>query len=171
MGFGYCLCSIVGDGYKILVMSDTKFGFGAVKANIQRMKTELPIVLANQAQNYFVESWQKQGWEGVGWKEVKRRQEGTPEYKYPKGKDLGRHTRAILVKTGTLRRAVSNSIRSRSFNLIRLVVAVPYAEYLNDGTPKMVARTFMKDSAGLRLIQREKIKEFTDKVWLYGKGS
>ena len=149
---------------------DTKFGFQKVKENITRMKVELPKVLANQAQNFFVSSWDKQGWDGAEWKVPQRRIEGTKEYKYPKTKDLGRHTRATLVKTGRLRRAVSNSIRSQTFNQVRLVVDLPYAKIHNDGLPmkngvNMPKRTFMKDSPILRVKQEQKIKEFTDKVW------
>lgn len=145
---------------------DNKFGFGKIKENITRMKTELPVVLANQAENYFVDSWKRQGWDGAGWQTPKRRIEGTSEYKYPKNKDLGRRTRATLVKTGALRRAVSNSIRSKTFNSIRLVVDLPYATYHNEGDGKIPKRTFMKDSPILRVKQKEKIKEFTDKVWM-----
>ena len=60
-------------------MSDTKFGFNAIKEKIRAMKEDLPVQLANQAQNYFVGSWKQQGWDGQAWKEVKRREQGTPE--------------------------------------------------------------------------------------------
>ena len=148
-------------------MADNKFGFGEIKRKIAAMKEELPKVLANQAQTFFVKSWANQGWEGQPWKEVKRREEGTPEYKYPKRKDLGRRTRAILVGKGSgrLRRAVGNSIRSAAFDRIRLVVDLPYAAVINDGGAHMPERSFMKDSITLRAMQETKIKQFTDKVW------
>ena len=110
-----------------------KFGFEIVKQKITAMKEELPKVLANQAQTFFTNSWKNQAWEGQPWKEVKRRQEGTPEYKYPAKKGLGRRTRAILVGAGRLRRAVASSIRSQEFSRIRLVVDLPYAQIQNDG--------------------------------------
>lgn len=161
-------------------MTDNKFHFGAIKENIRQMKVVLPIQLASQAQTYFVSSWQKQGWDGQPWQEVKRRQEGTPEYKYPKKYGMGRRTSAILVSSssvkgksgGTLRRAVGNSIRSQVFgqNGIRLVVDLPYAAIHNYGLPmarggNMPMRSFMKDSPILRTMQITKIKTFTDKVW------
>ena len=142
-----------------------KFGFDVVKEKITRMKEELPKLLANQAQTFFVKSWSNQGWEGDKWQEVKRRIEGTPEYKYPKKKGLGRRTKAILVNTGRLRRAVGSSIRSQQFDRIRLVVDLPYAEVHNDGGVHAPKRTFMKHSTTLGAMQQEKIKEFTDKVW------
>lgn len=146
-------------------MADNKFGFGEVKRKITEMKVDLPVVLANQAQNFFVSSWAKQGWDGTKWKEPNRKIPGTPEYKYPIGKKLGRRTRATLVQTGALRRAVSNSIRSKTFDNVRLVVDLPYAEVHNDGGENMPARPYMKDSPILRIQQQKKIKEFTDKVW------
>ena len=154
-------------------MSDNRFGFGEVRQKIIAMKEELPIVLANQAQNHFVGSWQRQGWDGKAWKEVNRRIPGTNEYKYPKNYGLGRRTSAILVSSGrargvsggTLRRVVGNSIRSKRFDNIRLVVDIPYAAYLNDGTDNMVARSFMKDSATLIRLQVAKINEFTNRIW------
>lgn len=159
-------------------MLDTKFGFAQVKQNIAAMKIDLPKVLANQAQNFFAASWKNQGWEGVAWKEVKRRIPGTTEYKYPKKYGTGRRTAAILVSSGkkkgmsggTLRRAVSNSIRTQTFDSIKLVVDLPYAAIHNDGSPmahggNMPKRTFMKQSPTLKIKQVAIIKEFTDKVW------
>lgn len=142
-----------------------QFGFDELNRKITAMKEELPKVLANQAQTFFVKSWSNQGWEGQQWKEVNRRIIGTPEYKYPKNKGLGRRTKAILVGTGRLRRAVGTSIRSRQFNNIRLIVDLPYAEVINNGGANMPKRTFMKDSPTLRGMQETKIKDFMDKLW------
>lgn len=146
-------------------MPDNKFGFGKVLQNIERTKRELPIQLANQAQNYFTGSFTKQGWDSVHWKEVKRREPGTPEYKYPKKKGLSRRTSPILVRTGTLRRAVSNSIRSATFQSVRLIVDLPYAKRHNDGLKDMPQRKFMGDSPVLRSMQRIKIGSFFNAVW------
>jgi phage gpG-like protein len=142
-----------------------QFGTDRVLKNMQQLKNDLPTTLANQAQNYFVNSWRQQGWDGEGWAIPKRRIQGTPEYKYPKKKDLGRRTRATLVKTGRLRRAVSNSIRQATFDKIRLVVETPYAAYNNDGTDKIPKRQFMGDSPLLRQKQVQTIKKQIDKVW------
>ena len=148
-------------------MADTKFKFEALKARIVKMKEVLPVQLANQAQTYFVGSWAAQGWDGTGWQTPKRRIDGTPEWKYPKKKDLGRRTRATLVKTGTLRRAVNNSIRSQVFGQggVRLMVDLPYADVHNSGLGNMPKRKFMGDSPILRVKQIQKIKQFTDNVW------
>ncbi len=145
-------------------MADNKFKFGAMKAKIVRLKKELPIILANNAQNYFVQSFTNQGWDGSAWKEVNRRIEGTKEYKYPKSKDLGRRTRPILIGKGStkLRRAVSNSIRNKTWPIVRLLVDLPYAKRHNEGLDGMPKRTFMKNSPQLERQQKEKIKLFMD---------
>lgn len=100
-----------------------KFGLDKVMKNVQRLKQTLPVLLANQAQTFFVASWKKQGWDD---KSVQR---------WPKRQDQGPKSqgRAILVKSGKLRRAVGQSIRSKTFEKIQLVVALPYAAVHNDG--------------------------------------
>lgn len=147
-------------------MSD-KFHFDKLKVNLLRIKQELPIILANQAQNYFVASFTNQGWDGTGWKEVNRRQPGTDEYKYPKFKGLSRRTSPILVRTGRLRRAVSNSIRSATFQSIRLVVDLPYAAAQNEGDSSinLPRRHYMGNSPILVEKQKAKIKQYINKTW------
>ena len=96
---------------------------------------------------------------------MKRRQDGTPENKYPKRKGLSRRTKPILVGTGALRRAVSNSIRSATFNSIRLVVDLPYAIAQQYGTEHIDARPYMGDNAELRDQQRKTIMKTVDRIW------
>jgi hypothetical protein len=163
---------------------EDKFNFGKVLERIQTMKSELPTLLANQAQRFFVSSFESQGWTDSGlnnWKEVQRRIEGTPEWKYPKNKGLSRRTSPILIRTGTLRRAVSNSIRQVSFEKISLridsdspnssdetgkaIIPLNYAKYLNEGTDKIAKRKFFGDSQELRKNQKELIKSNLDKIW------
>ena len=63
-------------------MADS-FNFQRVIANMDRVKTTLPKVLANETKNYFiVENFNKQQWDGKPWEEVERRKEGTKAYKY-----------------------------------------------------------------------------------------
>ena len=100
-----------------------KFRLDIIVKNVERMKNTLPVLLANQAQNFFVESWKKQGWDDKG------------VDKWPSRQDTGPRSRgrSILVKSGKLRRAVGQSIRFKTFDKIQLVVALPYAEVHNDG--------------------------------------
>lgn len=149
-------------------MADNPFHTGEILKQMERVKHELPILLANQAQRHFTESFSQGGYEGKPWKEVQRRIQGTSEYKYPMNKGLSRRTSPILVRTGKLRRMVSNSIRTKTFELIRLVAALPYASYQNEGTDDIEARPYMRDSPGLRKIQNELITKTFGKVFPNG---
>jgi phage gpG-like protein len=145
----------------------TKFNFDRVKEKIATMEKDLPPLLANDARNYFLNSFKQQGWEGRQWKEVKRRIEGTNEYKYPKKKDLGRRKRPILIGKGStkLRRAVADSIESDSWPIIRLVVNLIYAARHNYGLDGMPKRTFMTNSKKLREKLLSRIKTESRKIW------
>lgn len=160
-----------------------KFHFDRVRKNFDRLKQELPVAVAGVTQNFFAESWRKQGWDdGTVTKWAPR--------KYDRPKDKGR---AILVGPGRgrLRRAVQNSIREKRFDRIRLVIdggTIPYASVHNEGgavrvpatmrksklgkafqvrahVKQMPQRKFMGDSKSLRKIQVTTIKNHIDKVW------
>ena len=117
------------------------FNFDEIKKQIEHSNREIMTVLANQAQNYFVSSFRKQGFDGKAWDEVKRRTPDTPEYKYPKSKGLQRRTSPILTGAGyksrgvTLKRAVSNMSRTAQVGkgTLRMIVDVPYAKIQNEG--------------------------------------
>ena len=111
--------------------------------DLKKLKTELPVLLANQAQVYFTKTFKRQGFGGTPWKEVKRRTPGTPEYRWPRPPKASSRTSPINVRTGTLRRLMSNSIRSRSFDSVKLINAAEYATYVNDGTKYAPARPIM----------------------------
>jgi phage gpG-like protein len=151
----------------------SKFNFERIQRNVAQMKRELPRVLANDTQKFFAASWDKQGWDNNGverWKDPQRKIAGTPAYKYPKKGADARHTRATMVQSGRLRRAVGSSIRSVSFDKIRFVVDVPYAAVHNYGLPMkngkpMPQRKFIGDSKNLRILQLKKIKQVIDKIW------
>jgi phage gpG-like protein len=118
--------------------------------------------------NFFLDSFKKGAWRDgntQGWKEVQRRIQGTPEWKYPKTKQLSRRTSPILVRTGKLRRAVRNSVRQQTFNKVELVVPLKYAAVHNDGEGKMPQRKFMGDSKTLGAMQFKLIYREFDKVW------
>lgn len=135
----------------------SKFGFASVQKNILKTKQVLPVLLANQAQTFFVDSWKKQGWEDGSVSLWKNR------------KDKGKKSqgRAILVKSGKLRRAVGQSIRLKSFDRIQLVVALPYAAVHNDGyngmrkahTRARFTRTTTSQFIGLRRGKNGKLEE------------
>lgn len=150
-----------------------KFNFEQVRQKIQQSRREMLVLLSNQAQNYFVSSWKKQGFDGREWKEVQRRKPETKAYKYPKAKGLQRRISPILVgagfnvRGGTLRRAVSSMARTANINNggFRMIVDLPYAGYLNEGTGRMPKRQFIGQTAELTQMQQKKITQVIDKIW------
>lgn len=105
-------------------MPDNKFGTQRILNNIEVLKKNLPALLANQAQNFFVDSFKKSAWDDGGLKPWAKRQNENSK------RNRGRK---LLVKSGALRRAVGQSIRSTTFDKVQLVVALPYAAVHNDG--------------------------------------
>ncbi len=148
-------------------MKDNKFGFGAVKEKLLQMKKELPRVLANDAQKFFVSRFTAQAdVNNKPWQEVQRRIPGTKAYTYPITKGLTRRTKPILIGTGRLRREVNSSIRLATFEMIRLTVGdLPYAERHNEGLDRMPQRQYMGDSPILRAQQTTKIKQYISNLW------
>jgi phage gpG-like protein len=136
----------------------SKFKFDRVIKNMEAVKREAPQILANQAQTFFADTFNKQGFTDGSLQKWKERKNDT------KKRDSGR---AILVKSGNLRKAVANSIRSATFDNIRLVVdgKFSYGKYHNEGTDKLPKREFMGDSKTLRKMQKGKLKKMIDKIW------
>jgi phage gpG-like protein len=156
----------------------SKFNLQAVMQKVEQTKRVLPKQVANMTQNYFVLSWNKQGFDNKNWAEVNRRIPGTPEFRYPKTKGLSRRTKPILVQSGALRRKVANSVVAASWNDIRLVVDLPYAAIQNEGSnhnPKkgehsqhglyIPARPFIGQTKELSKMQVEMIEKYFDKIW------
>jgi len=150
-----------------------RFNFQRVIANMDRVKTTLPKVLANETKNYFiVENFNKQQWDGKPWEEVERRKEGTKAYKYA---TPANRTRQILIGSGSgiLRRAVINSLQKATFELIHFEVKdVVYAKVHNEGLRagrglgfQMPKRQFMGQTRKLGEIQRRVIDKTIDKIW------
>lgn len=152
----------------------SKFNFQKVKDNILQVKRELPVLMANDAQRYFLDAFKKQGFDGNTWDQVKRRIPETPEYKYPKTRELSRRTKPILINTGRLRREVSllagnARVRYEQYNFIVTLTlndsVVPYGKYHNNGDGKLPKRQFIGQSKALSLILRRRIKSYFDKTW------
>ena len=110
-----------------------KFNFAEVKRKIELTKKQLPVILAKETEKEFVENFKRQGFFGDKWADVNRRDPDKDEYKYPSKRGLSRRTKPILTMTGRLRRAVGMSVRTQTFELIKMVVDIPYANAHNDG--------------------------------------
>lgn len=133
-----------------------KWNFDKIIKNFDLVKKELPVKCGMDAVNYFRESFNTQSFDGKKWKEVQRRISGTNAYKYPKGKGLSRRTRAILIKTGRLKRGIV--LKKASFNRTVIINEVPYASYHNEGTKHIPRRQFMNrtdtlDGRAIKIIK------------------
>jgi phage gpG-like protein len=148
----------------------SQFKLDIILQKFNRLKQELPRVLANDALRYFNQSFVKQGWDGESWKLPQRKIPGTYAYKYPKKNAARRRTRNTLVESGNLRRKVATSLVRQSFASTKFVVALPYASIHNYGEAmryggNMPKRKFMGDSPTLRNLQKRKIKIAIKSIW------
>ena len=145
----------------------SRFGFDKVRKNLEVTKRRLPILLAKQAEEHFVQSFDTSSWEGAKWQEPQRRIPGTTAYMYPLKKGLSRRTKPTLTLTGKLRRATAKSTRTATWNLIRLSVELPYAEAHNTGgqitvgahTRTAYHNRIVKESVGYKKNKKGQLKE------------
>ena len=141
-----------------------RFNFQRVIANMDRIKTTLPKVLANETKNYFVGEFNTQQWDGKRWLDPKRKQKTTGS---------SRNQSATLVQSGTLRRAVIGSLQEANFKRIHFEVKdVAYAKVHNEGLRagrglgfQMPKRQFMGQTRKLGEIQMRVIDKTIDKIW------
>lgn len=140
--------------------------FKSMYRKIGAVDRSLPSVLANVGTNFFIENFDKEGFQDGAaidrWSWPERKIPGTKSYKYPKKKDLGRRTRKILVKRGKLKRAVNKSVKEKSHKRIVWRVdrnEVPYAARHNYGLDGMPQRKYMGESRELNRRFRRKIVE------------
>jgi phage gpG-like protein len=109
-----------------------------------RKALEAAIVdVGNTAKVFFVESFRKQGFDD---KTVQKWQ--------PRKVADKREGRAILVKTGDLRRSIIRNPANRAALTIKISTDLVYAARHNNGLKKMPKRQFMGDSYNLN----EKVK-------------
>jgi hypothetical protein len=63
-----------------------KFNLVGLLKNFEAAKRIIPVVIAVETKNQFTDNFRTQSFDGKRWKEVKRRIQGTQEWKYPKTK-------------------------------------------------------------------------------------
>lgn len=141
------------------------FNFAQIRSKLALTKRVLPIVLAKQAENHFVESFAKGGQDEYKWAEVQRRIPSTKAWKYRSKPKASSRTSPIGVRTGNLRRKQSRAIREVSWGRIRIVNDTPYADYFYNGTANMPPRQNMKQTSTLTTMQRTTIENEVDKIW------
>lgn len=132
-------------------MATNKFNFDKVLRNFKNI--DLSLDMANTAKNEFMNNFREQGFDGKRWNPRKN------------NKDSGRN---LLVKTGRLRRDVSNSVNTgkKNSNLsYTLVVNNGYAIYNNEGTNKIPKRQFVGMTQTLNKKLLNKISQRISKIW------
>lgn len=156
----------------------SSFGFEKIKERMEQLKRELPPVIGNMGQRFFVSNFDNQSWTDSApepWEDVKRREPGTLAYKYPQKKDLSRHNRPILVGKSSggqhLRQQVNRSLKSASFHEILFVISGPYARVHNEGLKAgrgggfiMPKRQYIGMSHKLTADIKQKVKEKMSQV-------
>jgi phage gpG-like protein len=115
------------------------FNFEQYEQKFRDALTYLPAMLGNDAVNFFLDSFTKQGWQGNVFEAWKPRRSVSWGRKNGKG-------RALLVQSGRLRRSIR--ITAISGMTVTIGTDVPYAKAHNEG---------------LRLGMIQQVKSFTRK--------
>ncbi len=102
---------------------ENKLNIGKPIKNWEQLKIELPKKVAARCILFFLEAFKNEGWTDNGFKRWRPR--------IARGKKENKHS--LLVGKGTLRRAVNNSTKLATFDLIRFEVDLPYSEIHNQG--------------------------------------
>lgn len=161
----------------------SKFGFGKAAKGLSDQTKMAAILMMRASKKYFGEAFEKEELETQKWGQVARRTPGNHFYENrfvtAKNKASGREfyrdqgedwqTRKIL--TGETGRLKYKTIRADSSitNLGAVSVMtnpVPYARFINEGTPYMPARPFMKHTDELTVIHLDILKTQTGKIWM-----
>jgi phage gpG-like protein len=121
-----------------------KFNFKGIEKKARTTLENAMVEIGNAAKSFFVENFRKQGFDD---KSVEKWQ--------PRKKADKRAGRAILVKTGDLRRSIIRNPANRAALSIKISTDLIYAARHNNGLKGMPKRQFMSDSYNLN----ERIKK------------
>lgn len=129
-----------------------------------RKALEAAIVdVGNTAKVFFVDNFRKQGFDDKSVERWKPRKKKT--YRTRSGKVVDDTTRAILVKTGDLRRSIIRNPANRAALTIKISTDLVYAARHNNGLKNMPKRQFMGDSYNLNEKVKAVIVKRLDKVF------
>jgi phage gpG-like protein len=121
-----------------------KFNFKGIEKKARTTLENAMVEIGNSAKSFFVENFRKQGFDD---KNVEKWQ--------PRKKADKRAGRAILVKTGDLRRSIIRNPANRAALSIKISTDLVYAARHNNGLKGMPKRQFIGDSYNLN----ERIKK------------
>lgn len=132
----------------------SKFNLGKVDKGGRTAMERSIILIGNEAKNFFVASFRKQGFDDRNvqpWK--------------PRKKEGKRKGRAILVDSGDLRRSIVREPVNKTQLSVKISTDLPYAKVHNEGTSKMPKRQFMGDSYKLNEMCKKIIISQLDKIF------
>lgn len=136
------------------------FNLNKVKAEYKFVKAKTPLKLANDIQTHFLRGFQRGGGSTDasigGW--TKRK---TSRSARERKRSVGR---ALLVRSGKLRADIKKKKISSSKVIVGTSV-IPYAGFINEGTPNMVQREFIGDSRILEAKITKRITREIDKMF------
>lgn len=139
------------------------FKFKLTKRLFKEQKRTLPIILGNQAKNFFLQAFRKGGFTDISFRRwIPRRKRLAKGRTSPTIKEA-----ATLVKSGKLKRSIK--VRPATFRKTRIFTNLIYAAIHNFGLKglafgkhvfKMPERPFIRDSKALeRKLERRVLKE------------
>lgn len=123
-------------------------------------KRKIPLRIANTVQNHFLKGFDRGGGStntSVGGWKARKTSRSSRERKRSVG-------RALLVRSGKLR----SDIRKKKISFRNITVgtnSIPYAGFLNDGTPRMVQREFIGESRVLDKKVEKILNQELDKLF------
>ena len=140
-----------------------KFNFKNIDLKARKALEAAIVDVGNTAKVFFVESFRKQGFDDKTVQKWKPRKRTT--YKTKSGKVVDDTTRAILVKTGDLRRSIIRNPANRAALTVKISTDLVYAARHNNGLKNMPKRQFMGDSYNLNEKVKAVIVKRLDKVF------
>lgn len=160
----------------------SKFGFGRAAQQMKQAIKESAIEIMRTSKLHFAENFDSESFNGTKWQEVSRRIPGTIFYekqvatahnkatgaRFTVDQGADWQTRKIL--DGTTGRLRYKTFRADSsitnYGAVSTMTnPVPYAGWINDGTPYMPARPFMKQDQALTDKQLLILKTKTGQIW------
>ena len=146
-----------------------KFNMKGLEKKARKALENAVVEVGNTAKNFFVENFRKQGFDDKTvekWKARKKK-----KYTTKSGKVVDDTTRAILVKTGDLRRSIIR-VPNRSALNVKIQTDLIYAKVHNEGLRAgrgkgfiMPKRQFIGDSYNLNEKVKAVIVKRLDKVF------
>lgn len=146
-----------------------KFNMKGMEQKARKALENAVVEVGNTAKNFFVENFRKQGFDDKTVQRWKPRKRTT--YRTKSGRIVNDTTRAILVKTGDLRRSIIR-VPNRAAMSVKIQTDLIYAKVHNEGLRAgrgkgfiMPKRQFIGDSYNLNEKVKAVIVKRLDKVF------